>query len=168
MCADVGDRERRRDEARESDPRLGLLLASGSRVTARTVYDKNRFGVRAVKLGRNTELCVPSVTAAVPPPTTTTTGVANHIVTTYTDPSIAGPYDIAAGSDGALWFTNNNNYTATANGGSIGRISTSGIVTSYTDSTISQPDSITKGSDGGMWFTNIGNSSIGRIAADGS
>ena len=39
-----------------------------------TAYDKNQFGVGAVKMSHSTELCVPSVKpAAVTPPTTTTT-----------------------------------------------------------------------------------------------
>ena len=38
-----------------------------------TAYDKNQFGVGAVKMSHSTELCVPSVKpAAVTPPTTTT------------------------------------------------------------------------------------------------
>ena len=153
---------------------LVCFAIPASPVTARTVYDKNQFGVGAVKLGRNTELCVPSLKVVVPPPTTTTiaattttTTVVKHVITNFTAPSIAGPYDIATGPDGALWFTNYN-YTLAANGGSIGRITTNGVVTSYADSTISRPDSMTKGSDGAMWFTNTGNSSIGRITTDGT
>ena len=46
-------------------------------------------------------------------------------VTTYTGTGTSGPDGIAAGPDGALWFTNSGN-------DSIGRISTAGTVTNYT------------------------------------
>jgi streptogramin lyase len=45
-------------------------------------------------------------------------------VTNYTGTGIDKPFGIAAGPDGALWFTNGNN--------SIGRITTAGVVTIYT------------------------------------
>jgi len=149
------------------------FATSAAPVTARTVYDKNQFGVGALKLRATTELCVPSLTVAVPPsttttaPTTTTTAVVTHVVTNYTDPSIADPLGIAAGPDGALWFTNHD-YTLKNNGGSIGRITTSGVVTSYGDSTIANPDSITTGADGAIWFVNSATPSIGRITTDGT
>ena len=63
---------------------------------------------------------------------------------------------IAAGPDGALWFTNDKN-------NSIGRITTSGTVTNDTGTGISQPQGIAAGPDGALWFTNDGNTSIGRI-----
>ncbi len=127
-------------------------------VTARTVYAKNQFGVGALKVTRATEMCVPSTKVEVPPTTTTT---APGVVTAYSFPSIAGPYDIAAGSDGALWFTN-------YYGGSVGRITTDGTVMNFPDASISRPDGIEQGGDGAIWFANTGNSSIGRITADGT
>ena len=54
------------------------------------------------------------------------------VITSYTDPSINGPYGITAGPDGALWFTNVGNY-------SIGRITTGGVVTNYSDPSIKLP-----------------------------
>jgi hypothetical protein len=66
------------------------------------------------------------------------------------------PYSIAAGPDGALWFTNSGN-------NSIGRITTAEVVTNYTDPTIDVPEGITAGLDGALWFTNEGNKSIGQI-----
>ena len=81
-------------------------------------------------------------------------------VTNYTGPGIAQPFAIAAGPDGALWFTNQSN-------NSIGRISTSGAVTNYTDPSISDSEGIAAGPDGALWFTNAGNSSIGRISTSG-
>ena len=79
----------------------------------------------------------------------------------YTGTGISGPYGITAGSDGALWFTNNGN-------DSIGRITADGLVTNYTGTGISQPEEITAAPDGALWFTNFGNDSIGRITTAGT
>ena len=84
-------------------------------------------------------------------------------VTNYTDPSINHPVAIAAGPDGALWFTNSGSGT-----NSIGRITTTGTVTNYTGTGISFPNAITAGPDGALWFTNCGNNSIGRITTTGT
>jgi hypothetical protein len=66
------------------------------------------------------------------------------------------PYGIAAGADGALWFTSGRR--------SIGRITTAGVITNYTErNLIDQPIGITAGPDGALWFTNLGDASIGRI-----
>ena len=82
-------------------------------------------------------------------------------VTFYTDRSIVGQGNgIAAGPDGALWFTNQGN-------NSIGRITTAGVVSNYTNPSISVPYRITAGPDGALWFTNEGNNSIGRITTAG-
>ena len=62
-------------------------------------------------------------------------------------PGIDDPVGIAAGPDGALWFTNYGN-------NSIGRITTTGAVTNYTGTGISLPFGITAGPDGALWFTN--------------
>ena len=76
-------------------------------------------------------------------------------VTIYTSTGIDNPIEIAAGPDGALWFTNFGN-------NSIGRITTAGAVTNFTDPSISLPYGIAAGPDGALWFTNSA-SSIGRI-----
>ena len=87
----------------------------------------------------------------------TTTGT----VTNYTGPGISNPHAIAAGPDGALWFTNQGN-------NSIGRITTSGTVTNYTAPASASRPAITAGPDGALWFTNFsGNNSIGRITTTG-
>ncbi len=78
------------------------------------------------------------------------------MVSNYTDASISFPTKIAAGPDGALWFTNQSN-------NSIGRITTSGVVSNYTDASISSYGGIAAGPDGALWFTNQSNS-IGRIS----
>ena len=64
--------------------------------------------------------------------------------------------DIAAGPDGALWFTN-------AGSDSIGRISTGGAVTTFRSASIDGPRGIAAGPDGALWFANAGSDSIGRI-----
>lgn len=87
-------------------------------------------------------------------------GAAAPVVTTYTNPSISGPQGITTGSDGAVWFTNEDS-------DSIGRVTTAGTVTNYTDSTISSPPDITAGPDGALWFTNF-DDSIGRITTAGA
>jgi len=82
-------------------------------------------------------------------------------VTSYTASSVSGPGEIAAGPDGALWFTN-------FFSNSIGRITTNGKITNYTDPTIDCPQGITAGPDGNLWFTNDCNNSIGKITPAGA
>ena len=79
----------------------------------------------------------------------------------YTGTGVSSPAEIAAGPDGALWFTNTGN-------DSIGRITTSGTVSNYTGTGISTPEGIAAGPDGALWFTNAGNASIGRITTGGT
>jgi hypothetical protein len=81
-------------------------------------------------------------------------------VSNYSGDGIDQPYDVAAGPDGALWFTNSAD-------NSIGRISTSGSVASFSGADIDGPYGIARGPDGAMWFTNAYNNSIGRITMDG-
>ena len=61
---------------------------------------------------------------------------------------------IAAGGDGALWFTGN---------GAIGRITISGAVSVYAFS--GQGNQIAVGSDGAIWFTDPSNRTLWRVAA---
>lgn len=84
---------------------------------------------------------------------------------TFTEFSIptssSGPVCIAAGSDGALWFTENS-------GNKIGRIpanATSGAaIDEFTIPTAnSNPFGITAGPGGDLWFAETGKSNIGRI-----
>jgi hypothetical protein len=68
---------------------------------------------------------------------------------------------IAAGPDGALWFTE---YGAN----NIGRITTSGEITEYPVPTVdSHPWWITAGPDAALWFTEAYAYKIGRIATSG-
>jgi len=85
-------------------------------------------------------------------------------VTEFSSGITAGssPHDIAAGPDGALWFTE---YSKP---GRIGRISTTGAVTEFSSgiSTTGWPTEIALGPDGNMWFTEWGDR-IGRISPSG-
>jgi hypothetical protein len=65
----------------------------------------------------------------------------------------ASPFQITAGPDGALWFTEEG-YPTDPNNENIGRITTSGAITEYLPPTYhSGPNSITTGLDGALWFT---------------
>ncbi|HEX4858777.1 MAG TPA: hypothetical protein VFV17_07130, partial [Usitatibacteraceae bacterium] len=73
-----------------------------------------------------------------------------------------GAFDIAAGSDGNMWFT-------ILNAGKIGRITPEGVLTEFAlPDPASQPRGIALGSDGNMWFTEIVGQRIGRIAPNGT
>jgi len=70
------------------------------------------------------------------------------------------PLAIAAGSDGALWFTE---YPS-----QIGRMTAAGVLTKeYPTPTTGYPTSIAAGSDGALWFTESQASNIGRITTGG-
>ncbi len=90
--------------------------------------------------------------------------IARAQITEYSVP-FNGLSGIAAGPDGAMWFSGNHN---------IGRITTAGVVTAYPVPTGNDTSySITAGPDGAMWFTetalNSGNpfAKIGRISTSG-
>src|SRR5438876_16202 len=80
--------------------------------------------------------------------------------------SDSAPLGIAAGSDGALWFT----YNATDK---IGRITTAGVITEFATPTArSGPTGITAGPDGALWFIEYHHGAIappafGRITTAG-
>jgi hypothetical protein len=70
------------------------------------------------------------------------------------------PYDITAGPDGALWFTQTT--------GRIGRITTTGNITEFPPlNSTSRPFGITLGPDGALWFTDFGHNTVGRITTVG-
>lgn len=85
------------------------------------------------------------------------------MLTRYALKNQARPWNIANGSDGALWFTEQ-----TTN--KIGRISLSGIITEYSlPSANSSPVGITPGPDGALWFLENGlTPRVGRISTSGS
>src|SRR5712692_2068297 len=66
-------------------------------------------------------------------------------------------YGIAAGPDGALWFTDFL--------GRVGRITTGGVATEYT--VAGKLGGIVAGPDGNLWFTDIGGAQVGRITPSG-
>ncbi|MGI8855650.1 MAG: virginiamycin B lyase family protein [Thermomicrobiales bacterium] len=71
---------------------------------------------------------------------------------------LGGPYYIAAGPDGNLWFTYNHDYY-------IGRITPAGAVVQYPIPNHQQANSIAAGPDGNLWFTQGG--LIGRMTPTG-
>ncbi len=92
------------------------------------------------------------------------------VVTDFSNgiPSGSTPTAIAVGSDGNLWFTQQN----TAQDGTpnqIGRITPSGVVTNFNVGITpnSKPIEIVLGADGNMWFTEYYAHKIGRITPSG-
>jgi streptogramin lyase len=63
------------------------------------------------------------------------------------------PARIAAGPEGDLWFTENNEFEST----SIGRITPAGAVTQFPVRAFSEPLGIVAGPDGNLWFTEVNN-----------
>ena len=88
-------------------------------------------------------------------------------VTEYSLPSPkSSPFDIVAGADGNMWFTEIGD--TPSDGGRIGRISPTGTITEFTLPTITcQPRGIAAGPDGNIWFTEIATARIGRITPQG-
>jgi len=73
----------------------------------------------------------------------------------------ASPYRIAAGPDGAMWFTDPPR-------NAIGRIAADGAISEYpVPSPKADPYGITAGPDGAMWFTEQTAGAIGRITMNG-
>jgi len=82
----------------------------------------------------------------------------NGVITEYAVPLPArGPSAITAGPDGALWFT------AGGGGGSIGRVTTSGV---FTEFPAPGGSGIVAGPDGALWFTN--SIEVGRMTTTGT
>jgi virginiamycin B lyase len=71
-----------------------------------------------------------------------------------------GPFGIAPGRDGALWFTENT-------GHQIGRMTTEGRITNEYDIG-TQPGRISAGPDDALWFTDSDSQTIGSIATNGT
>lgn len=70
--------------------------------------------------------------------------------------SLLTAYGIAAGADGALWYTQRP--------GTIGRLTTLGVISEFQVPTAgAAPVIITAGPDGHMWFTELAGNKIGRI-----
>jgi virginiamycin B lyase len=85
------------------------------------------------------------------------------VITEYSIPTGNGfPFGIAAGSDGAMWFTE-------VGGNKIGRITTAGAIT---EASVPTPYAgaleIAAGPDGALWFTEEDVGQIGRITTGGT
>ena len=115
---------------------------SGGPVTTQT------GGTPTVSLG--------SPTASGPPASNSQRG----LVTTFQDPNLShSAFGIAAGPDGALWFT-------VPESNSVGRLTTAGAFTDFSDRSVGNAGFITSGPDGALWFTES-SGSIGRITTAG-
>jgi virginiamycin B lyase len=91
--------------------------------------------------------------------TTAGTGAADYALVSNS----IGQGGITAGSDGAMWFAEENPNS----GHSIGRIPTSGspiTLPATFANTFTSPLVIVTGPDGAIWFTENGNNKIGRIS----
>ncbi len=74
----------------------------------------------------------------------------------------AAPFGVAAGPDGAVWFTE-------FNANQIGRVAPGNIIAEYPiPSTSSFPNGIAPGPDGALWFTELLANKIGRITTSGA
>jgi virginiamycin B lyase len=81
------------------------------------------------------------------------------LITEYPVPAAnSDPYWIAAGPDGALWFTSTHQ---------IGRITTTGTITQYPLPVGGFLNGITAGPDGGLWFASSVHDRIARAPACG-
>ena len=77
----------------------------------------------------------------------------------YLSSKITSPTSLAAGSDGALWFTGEESRK-------IGRMSPSGAITGEY-SVSGDPESIIGGPDGNLWYLNGEHKKVGRITTSG-
>jgi hypothetical protein len=82
-------------------------------------------------------------------------------ITEYTIPTASSqPYDIVAGPDGNLWFTEQL-------GNKVAKVTTSGIFAEYAvPTTNSQSNGIAAGPDGNLWFTE-GSGRVAKVVAAG-
>lgn len=64
-----------------------------------------------------------------------------------------GVYDVAAGADGRVWFTNPYQYTY-----NIGAITHEGKITTYSQGSDGSPESIAPDKSGHLWYTSFGGS----------
>jgi virginiamycin B lyase len=84
----------------------------------------------------------------------------------FTGPSVDYPFEITAGPDGNLWFTNGGD--GSGDQGSIGQLTPGGIITTFSGPGVAHPKFITSGPDGNLWFTNSTTPSISRITPGGA
>jgi hypothetical protein len=102
---------------------------------------------------------------------------------TFAPPSAGRPFDLAAGADGAIWFTalagpgsddggeEAGDSAGTGSDGAqgvIGRIAADGTIAEQGLGTTNKPGAIATGPDGALWFTLKGRAALGRVDASGS
>src|SRR5579863_3950590 len=78
-------------------------------------------------------------------------------------PFETGVYDVAAGGDGRVWFTNPYQYTY-----NVGAITTDGTITTYAQAGNGSPESIAPDASGHLWYTSFGGSSFDIVEIDTS
>jgi virginiamycin B lyase len=101
---------------------------------------------------------------------------------TFAPPSAGRPFDLAAGADGAIWFTalagpgsddggeEAGDSAGTGSDGAqgvIGRIAADGTIAEQGLGTTNKPGAIATGPDGALWFTLKGRAALGRVDASG-
>ncbi len=74
-----------------------------------------------------------------------------------------GVYDIAAGADGRVWFTNPYQYDY-----NVGAITHGGTITTYSQASNGSPESIAPDASGHLWYTSFGGSSSDIVEIDTS
>jgi streptogramin lyase len=119
--------------------------------TTPTVLGADPLSIAYDGLATGTGYCTAFAPSSLPP-----------VITEYVPiTSGSAPAYITLGSDGNLWFTEEN-----AN--KIGRITTTGVVTEFPVPTASsQPHNIVAGPDGNLWFTEQTGNKVGKITTAG-
>lgn len=114
-------------------------------------------GVMALALAlAGTGFAAPSpASAADPTPAGTTEIVARS--------GVGLPRGMAAGADGALWFT-----TERPDGGSVGRMTVDGHDTVFPDLHLASPGPIVSGPDGNLWLTDAASGTVDRLTTAGA
>jgi virginiamycin B lyase len=144
-------------ESAFSNPQVGSITTAGT-PTEFPVPTPSPGAAQIITVGPDRQLWFTDSDGSVKafPPLSPQTLSSFHVPT-----STAGPIGIAAGSDGALWFTE-------SQAGKVGRITTGGAFTEFGPLTANAtPAFIALGPDGAMWFTEAGASAIGRITTSG-
>ncbi len=154
-------------------PSVSLTSSSGNvLITDAGSAAPNAFSLNCLAVnGVPTPLTATVIPAAASGATTLTANVSltpfHSIAGTVSEFSVptgaANPTGIAAGPDGALWFTENG-------GNKIGRITTTGTLTEFSTGITANAglQGITAGPDGALWFAESNISRIGRITTTGT
>ncbi len=162
-------------DAKGNSLSVALAVSGGSGYTSLSQQTVTQ-PTAGISLTYNGKTTAGSATVSASAPNIAATSASVQIVPTITEFNIPGgsqgsaPVSIAAGSDGALWFTE-----STAD--QIGRITTAGAITEFTDPPqpeapgvlfIANPFGITAGPDGALWFSEYSGGRVGRITTGGA